>query len=65
MTADIYRGWLISPPNWPKPWTATGPDYDASYEGPEDGWVASGGSADAPTLNALLAEINAQIEEAK
>ncbi len=60
---DTYRGWEIEPPRWPKPWTATGPNYDASYEGPEDGWVSNGHCADAPTREALLEEIDIRIEE--
>jgi hypothetical protein len=65
MTAETYRGWRVSPPDWPEPWTATGPNYDASYEGPENGWVSSGGTASAQTREALIAEIDAQIEEAE
>lgn len=44
---QIYRGWSLhyDPPPIPVrdfDWRATGPDYDASYEGPEDGWVSNG-----------------------
>lgn len=35
-----YRGWDIGPDY--VGWTATSPNYDASYEGPEDGWVDNG-----------------------
>lgn len=63
-TRDTYRGWSIWQGRWPEPaWSATGPDYDASWEGEEDGWVASGGHVDAPTRPALIAEIDAWIEE--
>lgn len=61
---DIYRGWDISRGRWPEPeWMATGPNYDASYEGPEDGWVDNGEKADAPTRAELIAEIDAWFEE--
>ncbi len=59
-----YRGWLISQGCWPEPaWMATGPNYDASYEGEEDGFVDNGEKADAPTREALIAEIDAWFEE--
>lgn len=62
--APIYRGWDCCAGRWPEPnYTATGPDYDASYEGPEDGWVSSGGIVHANTLAELHAEIDAWIEE--
>ena len=35
-----YRRWSIGM-NFINEWEATHPDYDASYEGPEDGWVES------------------------
>jgi len=54
---DRYRGWSISPPEICPFWTATGPDYDASYEGPEDGWVDNGQKVEARTYKDLLAEI--------
>jgi hypothetical protein len=61
---DTYRGWDIWQGRWPEPaWSATGPNYDASYEGPEDGWVASGGSAYAATRADLIEEIDIWIEE--
>lgn len=60
---DTYRGWTISPPDYPAPWTAVSPDYDASYEGPEDGWVDNGQKADAPTREALIQEIDAWFAE--
>lgn len=60
-SADTYRGWSIS---WEYGrFRATGPNYDASYEGPEDGWVATGGDVDARTYEALIEEIDAWIEE--
>lgn len=63
-TADTYRGWSIHQGRWPEPaWTATGPNYDASWEGEEDGWVDNGEKADAPTREALIAEIDIWFEE--
>lgn len=61
---DIHRGWTITRGRWPEPaWSATGPNYDASYEGPEDGWVDNGEKASASTRDALLAEIDAWFDE--
>jgi hypothetical protein len=60
---DTYRGWDITPPRWPVPWIAVAPDYDASWEGEEDGWVSSGGIVNAASREALLVEIDAYIEE--
>lgn len=58
---DTYRGWSIS---WDYGrFHAIGPNYDASWEGEEDGWVASGGSVDARTRDDLIEEIDAWIEE--
>lgn len=59
-----YKGWSISADYPPIPyrgadWSATHPDYDASYEGEEDGWVSSGGHVTAATYAELLAEIDA------
>ena len=63
-TPATYRGWTISQGRWPEPaWSATGPNYDASYEGEEDGWVSNGEAANAPTRVALVAEIDAWFEE--
>lgn len=59
----VYRGWNISASYPPIPcrdfdWSATHPDYDASYEGEEDGWVSCGGQVNAATYEELLAEID-------
>lgn len=63
-TPDTYHGWTISRGRWPEPeWSATGPDYDASYEGEETGWVDNGEKADAPSREALIAEIDAILDE--
>lgn len=61
---DTYRGWEIEPPRWPKPWTATGPNYDA-WTGDEEGggWSHNGHCADAPTREALIEEIDIWFEE--
>ncbi len=60
---DKHRGWTISYDPPPIPirdfdWSATHPDYDASYEGPEDGWVDNGLKVSADTRDALIAEID-------
>jgi hypothetical protein len=56
---DTYRGWEISQGKWPEPaWMAISPNYDASWEGEEDGWVDNGEKADAPTREALIDEID-------
>lgn len=61
---DTYRGWVIHQGRWPEPaWSATGPNYDASYEGEEDGWVGNGEKAEAPAREGLIAEIDAWFEE--
>jgi hypothetical protein len=67
--SDTYRGWSIrhDPPPIPDrrfDWQATGPNYDASYEGEEDGWVDNGEKAFAPTREALIGEIDDWFEEA-
>jgi hypothetical protein len=56
-----YRGWSIS---WDYGYfTATGPDYDASWEGEEDGWVDNGHIVSARTIEDLREEVDAWIEE--
>ena len=40
---NTYRGWHIGPAY--HGWEASSPNFDASYEGPEDGWVSNGQSA--------------------
>ncbi len=62
MTKDLHRGWLIEQ-NWLNQWEATGPDFDASYEGEEDGWVSNGQSVTAITRAEVIEEIDAWIEE--
>jgi len=65
---QTYRGWEISydPPPIPMrcfDWSALSPDYDASYEGPEDGWVTSGEHLMAGSLEELKKEIDFAIQE--
>lgn len=56
--SDDYKGWSISPPEGLCPfWIATSSNYDASYEGPEDGWVDNGEMVEAKTYKDLLVEI--------
>jgi len=62
-----YRGWSIhyDPPPIPLrhfDWQATGPNYDASWQGEEDGWVDNGEKANASTYEGLIAEIDAWFE---
>jgi len=61
--ASTHRDWIISAARWPEPWVATGPNYDASYEGPEDGWVGSSCIVYAATHAEIIAEIDIWIEE--
>ena len=59
-----YRGWNVREGRWPEPaWIAMHPNYGASYEGPEDGWVDNGLMADGVTYEHLCAEIDAIEEE--
>jgi hypothetical protein len=65
---EKYRGWSIhyDPPPIPVrdfDWRAMHPDYDASWEGEEDGWVDNGLKVSAPSLEALHAEIDAAQDE--
>lgn len=67
MTAPTtYRGWTIhyEPDSLVhgQEWHANSPDFDASYEGPEYGWVG-GHQVTAGTWVELIAEIDAAIEE--
>lgn len=59
--AATYRGWAVS---WEYGYyTATSPDYDASWEGEEDGWVDNGQRVIARTLDDLHTKVDAYIEE--
>ena len=57
-----YRGWSIDINDLAHAsdyWQAVHKDYDASYEGPEDGWVGSH-----PVLTAATeAEVRAEIDD--
>jgi hypothetical protein len=46
-------------------WTCLHVNYDASYEGPEDGWVDNGLRCEARTLDDLALECQAKEEEMK
>lgn len=60
---DTYRGWQIEQA-WDNTWEGTGPNFDASYEGPEDGWVGNGQCVQGcKTWDDLREEIDAYIEE--
>ena len=56
-----YRGWLLDFEYGFH--VATHPDFDASYEGPEDGWVGSHPKLQGRTPDDLRAEIDAWFEE--
>jgi len=56
-----YRGWSISFEYGY--FNATGPNYDASYEGPEDGWVSNGEQVSARTRDDVIEMIDDWIEE--
>lgn len=67
-TTNTYRGWTISYDPPPIPirsfdWTGTSPDFDASYEGEEDGWVSNGQQVSAGSRDALIAEIDNWFED--
>lgn len=61
MALREYRDWRIDVnPDAPASmfWQAVHKDYDASYEGPEDGWVASHPVLSAATEKDLMVEID-------
>lgn len=60
VTPKEYRGWSIS---WDYgEYSATGPNYDASWEGPEDGWVDNGHRVFAHNLPDLYSEVDAFLD---
>ena len=70
MTEDMWthRGWSISYDPKPIPtrdfdWEAVHPDYDASWEGEEDGYVSNGLAVNAATYKDLLLEIDVAEDE--
>ena len=63
-----HRGWTISYDPPPIPcrdfdWSATGPNFDASYEGAEDGFVGNGQQVFARTLGALKDAVDVWFDE--
>lgn len=58
---EAYRGWRIDAEFIG--YSATGPDYDASYEGPEDGWVSNGQYVHGRTVQEVKDEIDVWIAE--
>lgn len=61
VTPGEYRGWRLDFEYGYH--TATHPDFDASWEGEEDGWVGSHPTLTARTQRDLFAEIDAWFEE--
>lgn len=59
-TADhlTHKGWSIEQCEWTGQWRATGPDYDASTDGPEGDWIDNGERVEAPTFKAVIQEID-------
>jgi hypothetical protein len=57
-----YRGWHITKEPDGR-WHGFSGNYDASYEGPEDGWVDNGEKVNGATLSDACDEIDAFIEE--
>lgn len=58
---NSYRGWSL---DWGyNQWTGIGPNYEASWEGLENGWVGNGHILHATSLDDLKKEIDAFIEE--
>ena len=49
--------WTIVRSEWLPEFEATHDDYDASWEGEEDGWVSNGLHTSAKTIEGLLEEI--------
>ena len=61
-----HRGWQIDADygciSVAHTWSATHPDYDASYEGEEDGWVGSHEVLYAATEKELFEKIDTWVE---
>lgn len=65
MSGETYKGWAIDvDPVIGKVWFATSPNYDASWEGEEDGWVDNGEKVEANSYDALLEAIDDYLAEA-
>lgn len=60
--ATTHRGWTVEE-NFLGIWEGTGPDFDASYEGEEDGWVGNGQAVFADTREICIQLIDDWIEE--
>lgn len=61
MSKDTYRKWAIT---FDYGWCATHPDFDASWEGEEDGWVGNGLHLTGfQTRDDLIEEIDAMQDE--
>lgn len=59
--ADVYRGWSVGfEYGW---FSAVHPEYEASYEGSEDGWVGSHPILSGRTREEMQAEVDAWFEE--
>lgn len=58
---DIYRGWSITFEYGN--FYAFGPNYEASWEGEESGWVGNSETACARTRDGVIAEIDTWFEE--
>lgn len=54
---ERHGPWTIQRSEWLPEWEATHADYDASWEGEEDGWVSNGLHVTAKTIPDLLDEI--------
>jgi len=61
VTTDTYRGWSISPAYFG--WSAISPNYDASWEGEEDGYVDNGEKAWGRTRAECEAAVDEWFEE--
>ena len=61
MNAPItYRGWNVATDF--NGYVAIGPNYDASYEGPEDGWIDNGQRVFSGSIDGVKSEIDGWIE---
>lgn len=56
--------WTICRSEWLPEFEATHDDYDASWEGEEDGWVSNGLHTSAATMDDLFFEIE-EVERTK
>lgn len=58
----LYKGWEISQSIY-HGYEGLGPDYDASYEGPEDGWIDNGQFVHGKDIDEVKSLIDDYIEE--